>query len=156
MTHDPHGLLDLNYCSNHMTDGSIKDACYLVSQYIPEMAKLDKGRIIYDIATFDWGSNVQKGVTGDIMQPYHQGHSLSQSRACNIPVLGRYYGKRTNPTSIEICQDSKFSYCTSWWNFFYNYFFPYVLVCISYFFSKNMGGTSDLWWTQNTKWLAKP
>lgn len=59
--YDPQCLLDVVDCTNHMADGIIKNAWNLASQCTSVMAKLRKDGKLYDMATFDESSNIQRG-----------------------------------------------------------------------------------------------
>jgi len=60
---DPQYLIHVVSYLDHMADEGIKDACYLVSQYIHAIVKLDEKWTIYNMPTFAGASKVQNGMT---------------------------------------------------------------------------------------------
>ncbi len=65
---NPHCVLDVIDCSNHVAEGNKKDAFYICQQMLPRMRELDPRRELFDLIAFDGAANVQKA--GKLIEQY--------------------------------------------------------------------------------------
>ena len=66
--HEPHGLLDIIDCTDHMAEGGVKDAAYISELILPLMRELDPMKVLFDMNTFDGAKNVQ--VAGELIEKH--------------------------------------------------------------------------------------
>jgi hypothetical protein len=83
--HNPGCVLDIVDCTEHMSEGGIKDADYISREMIPLMKSIDPEQKKIDLILFDGAGNVQKA--GNIMSQYFPRATVSHCPAHVISLI---------------------------------------------------------------------